>query len=294
MLPAGASRRGTSLAKSGTAVTLPGVKTSARNQLRGRVAHRGTRLAALLGLLALAFGAAAGAADLHVAVAANFSAPLQRLAVRYGQSTGNHLIISAGSSGQLYTQIKQGAPFDVFLSADTAKPEQLERDGLALAGTRCIYAVGTLVLWSPQPGRVDGAGAVLGTRRYRLLGIANPDTAPYGSAARQVLSHLGLWDRLNQEHRIVTGENITQTWQFASTGNAEMAFVALSQVIGADGRIQGSSWLPPQSLYDPIEQGAVALAGTPEPAAASAFLTWLRTDAGALDLIHAAGYHTAR
>ena len=247
-------------------------------------------------LLAVAVCTLAGtvhATDLHVAVAANFSGPLQRLATLYEQSRGTHLIISAGASGQLYTQIRQGAPFDVFLSADVDKPAQLEHQRLALDGTRCIYAIGTLVLWSPQAGTVDGAGEVLRSSRFHALAVADPQTAPYGTAARQVLTNLGLWDRLSQEHRIVTGENIAQAWQFASTGSADMAFVALSQVIDASGHIDGSSWQPPQGLYDPIEQSAVAIAGGAQAEAGRAFLTWLRTNADALNLIHAAGYRSA-
>jgi molybdate transport system substrate-binding protein len=232
-------------------------------------------------------------AELHLAVAANFSAPLQRLAPMFEQASGNKLVISAGASGQLYTQIKQGAPFDVFLSADTDKPRQLESEGLAVPGSRFIYAVGTLVLWSPKPDLVDDDGKILKTMSYHFIGVANPQTAPYGTAAQQVLTQLGLWDRLNQEHRIVIGENITQAWQFAATGNADLAFVALSQVLGEGDAISGSSWRVPQSMYEPIEQGAVIIASTHEKAAATAFATWLRTDPAVLAAIRAAGYRTA-
>jgi molybdate transport system substrate-binding protein len=233
------------------------------------------------------------ASELHIAVAANFTGPLQKLAPLFEKSSGNQLVISSGSSGQLYTQITQGAPFDVFLSADTDKPQQLESAGLTLPGSRFVYAIGTLVLWSPQAGAVDDQGRVLKAQRYRFIGVANPQTAPYGTAAQQVLTKLNLWDKLNQDKKIVIGENITQTWQFASTGNVEMAFVALSQVLGADGSIAGSSWRVPQSLYDPIEQGAVALAHSSQPGAAQAFMQWLHTDSGALAVIRAAGYRIA-
>jgi len=233
------------------------------------------------------------AAELHVAVAANFAAPLQKLAPLFEQATGNKLVISSGSSGQLYTQIRQGAPFDVFLSADTDKPRQLESEGLAIPNSRFIYAVGSLVLWSPRPDLVDSDGRILKSMRYHFIGVANPQTAPYGAAAQQVLTQLGLWARLNSEHRIVIGEDITQTWQFAATGNADLAFVALSQVLGEGGRVSGSSWRVPQSMYDSIEQGAVIIAGTHEKAAATAFATWLRTDPAALAAIRAAGYRTA-
>lgn len=245
-------------------------------------------LAAWLGLTTLPIQAA----ELHIAVAANFSGPLEKLAPLFQQASGNQLVISAGSSGQLYTQIKQGAPFDVFLSADTDKPQRLESEGLAVPGSRFIYAVGTLVLWSAKPAVVDNAGRVLQAQQYRFIGVANPQTAPYGTAAQQVLTKLGLWDKLNQDHKIVIGENITQTWQFAATGNVDMSFVALSQVLAADGSISGSSWLVPQSMYDPIEQGAMIVANTNQKAAAEAFTNWLRTDRAALAVIRSAGYRT--
>jgi molybdate transport system substrate-binding protein len=249
----------------------------------------------IIALLALCLGPMllpVQAAELHVAVAANFSGPLQKLAPLFQQASGHQLVISAGSSGQLYTQIKQGAPFDVFLSADTDKPQQLEKEGLAVPGSQFTYAVGSLVLWSSKPGVVDADGKVLQSQRYHLISIANPQTAPYGTAAQQVLTKLGLWDTLNQEHRIVTGENITQTWQFAASGNVDLSFVALSQVLGADGNIAGSSWLVPQSLYDPIEQAGAIVAATKEKAAAEAFMTWLHTDPVALAAIRSAGYRT--
>lgn len=233
------------------------------------------------------------AAELHVAVAANFTGPLQKLAPLFEQSSGNELVISSGSSGQLYTQIKQGAPFDVFLSADIDKPQRLEREGLTVPGSRFIYAIGALVLWSPQPGVVDEQGKVLEAQRYHFIGIANPQTAPYGTAAQQVLTKLNLWDPLNQQKKLVIGEDVTQTWQFAATSNVDMSFVALSQVLGADGHIAGSSWRVPQNLYDPIEQAAVAVAHSDHQAAAQAFLAWLRTDSSALAVIRAAGYRTA-
>lgn len=233
------------------------------------------------------------AAGVHVAVAANFSGPLQKLALLFEKSSGHQLVISSGSSGQLYTQIRQGAPFDVFLSADTDKPKRLETEGLTVPGSRFVYAIGSLVLWSPLPGVVDDQGKVLQAQRYRYIGIANPQTAPYGTAAQQVLSRLSLWDKLNQDRKVVTGQDITQTWQFASTGNVDMSFVALSQVLGADAHIAGSSWQVPQSLYDPIEQSAVAVAHSAQQTAGQTFLTWLHTDPSALAVIRAAGYRTA-
>jgi molybdate transport system substrate-binding protein len=246
-------------------------------------------VAALLSLVVLPVRAA----ELHVAVAANFLGPLQKLAPLFQQASGNQLVISSASSGQLYTQIKQGAPFDVFLSADTDKPQRLESEGLTVAGSRFTYAIGSLVLWSAKPGVVDADGKVLQAQQYRFIGVANPQTAPYGTAAQQVLTRLGLWDKLNQDHKIVLGENINQAWQFAATGNVDLAFVALSQVLAADGSIAGSSWLVPQSMYDPIAQAGVILTHTSQKAAAEAFMQWLHSDATALASIRSAGYQIA-
>ena len=180
----------------------------------------------------------------------------------------------------------------MFLSADTDKPQLLEKEGLAVPGSQFTYAVGALVLWSPKAGVVDRDGKVLQTQHYRLIGVANPQTAPYGTAAQQVLTKLGLWDQLNQAHRIVIGENITQTWQFAATGNADLAFVALSQVLGEDGSISGSSWRVPQSMYEPIDQAGVIIAASTQKAAAQAFMTWLHSDPAALAAIRSDGYRT--
>ena len=231
----------------------------------------------------------AGAEQLNVAVAANFFGTLQKLAPKFEQASGNQLLLSSGSSGQFYTQIREGAPFDVLLSADADRPKQLEADGLGVAGSRFTYARGALVLWSPKADFVDRAGKVLRGGRYRMIGIAEPRNAPYGAAAQQVLTSLGLWDRLNQERKLAVGENINQAWQFAATGNVDMAFVALSQV-SSDGVIAGSYWLPPQSIYSPLDQDAVILTRTGKRAAAEAFMNWLRHDAEAIATIKAAGY----
>ena len=166
--------------------------------------------------IALSAGAAAAAEQINVAVAANFFGTLQTLAPKYQQASGNELVLSSGSSGQFYTQIKQGAPFDVLLSADTERPKQLEAEGLAVPGSRFTYATGTLVLWSPQRSVVDNDGKVLRSGSYRMLGIAEPRNAPYGAAAQQVLVALGLWDKLNQDKKLAIGENINQAWQFAA------------------------------------------------------------------------------
>ncbi|HEX4023244.1 MAG TPA: molybdate ABC transporter substrate-binding protein [Steroidobacteraceae bacterium] len=233
------------------------------------------------------------AAQLHVAVAANFLGTLQKLAPAFARATGNTVVPSAGATGQLYAQITQGAPFDVFLSADTERPQRLQAQHLIVAGSRFTYAVGTVVLWSPRAGAVHGGGEALRAGGFRYIGVANPKDAPYGAAAQQVLTALGLWNRLNQDKKIVVGENITQTWQFAASGNVDMAFVALSQLIDASGKIGGSYWLPPQSMYQSIDQDGVILASSHNQGAAQAFTRWLRTAPAAAAIIKAAGYHLA-
>jgi molybdate transport system substrate-binding protein len=253
----------------------------------------GCLMLALTAVLSLALSVRAAQADeINIAVAANFLGTLQKLAPQFERASAHKLVLSSGSSGQLYAQIVQGAPFDLLLSADTEKPKLLESAGLAVPGSRFTYAIGTLVLWSPKAGLVDQAGQILQSGSYRFIGVADPANAPYGAAAREVLRALGLWDRLTQEHKLVTGENITQAWQFAASGNVDMAFVALSQVLLSDGSISGSSWLPPQSMYTRIDQDAVVLVHASHRAAAEAFASWLQHDPLALATIQAAGYHT--
>ncbi|HTT04983.1 MAG TPA: molybdate ABC transporter substrate-binding protein [Steroidobacteraceae bacterium] len=253
----------------------------------------GATLLATLTATLLSGTPAARAAELHVAVAANFLGTLQKLAGPYQAASGNTLSISAGSSGQLLAQIRQGAPFDLFFSADAERPRQLESQGLGLPGSEFTYALGSLVLWSPRPGVIDRRAGVLRAGRFQRLALAAPGSAPYGAAAQQVLRALGLWDRFNQEHKIVIGESITQAWQFAASGNATLAFVALSQVIDAQGHISGSSWLPPQSLYAPLTQDALILKRTRETAAAENFEQWLKRAPQATRILLAAGYRTA-
>lgn len=241
--------------------------------------------ALVLSLLAAA-GRPAKAAEVAVAVAANFTAPLEKIATAFEKASGHHLVISSGSSGKLYAQISGGAPFAAMLSADAERPARLEKEGAAVAGTRFTYAIGKLVLWSMEPGLVDPAGAVLGSSRFRHLAIPDPETAPYGAAARQVLQGLDLWQMLAP--RLVQGEDIGQTYQFVATGNAELGFVALSQVRAA-GKLQGSLWIVPAERYRPIEQQAVLLARGKDSPAARAFLGFLRS-APARALIEEFGY----
>jgi len=259
-----------------------------------RISSRLARASLLLTLVLLGTAASAltSAAQLHVAVAANFLGTLQKLATAYQGASADTLVASGGASGQLYTQIHQGAPFDLFFSADADRPAQLEHDGLTVPGSRFTYAIGTLVLWSPKPGVIDRDAHMLRGEQLQHISIADPRAAPYGAAAQQVMMALGIWDRLNAQQKIVVGQNITQAWQFAASGNATVAFVALSQVLGADGRIAGSSWIPPQKLYAPIAQDAVILKRTGELAAAQSFVSWLRTSRAAAQILHAAGYRS--
>lgn len=239
----------------------------------------------LIGALVLDVGA--HAAEVHVAVAANFAAPLQQIARAFAQDTGHQAVLSMGATGSFYAQIRNGAPFHVFLSADDETPQRLEREGLAVGGTRFTYAIGQLVLWSPQPGRVDDRGEVLRTGALPRLAIANPRLAPYGQAAMQVLSGLGV--AAQWQSRLVMGENIAQVYQFVATGNASFGFVALSQVL-VDGRIrEGSAWIVPPSLHAPIRQDAVLLSRGQGNPAASALLAYLRGDK-ARAVIRAHGY----
>ena len=237
----------------------------------------------LLGLMSVEVHAG----EVRVAVASNFAAPVERIAVLFQQQSGHTLKISPGASGKFYAQIASGAPFDVFLSADDTNPQRLEREGLAVGGSSFVYALGKLVLWSAQPGLVDAKGAVLAKGNFNKLAYADPKLAPYGLAARETLEKLGLWNSV--QGKLVTGENITQTYQFAATGNAELGFVALSQVY-KDGKVmEGSSWLVPSNLYSPIRQSAVQLSAAKDPAAARALLTYLKSKKAA-EIIRSFGY----
>jgi molybdate transport system substrate-binding protein len=229
----------------------------------------------------------AHATEVRVAVAANFVGTLARIGKAFQASAGDTIAASSGSTGTLYAQIHNGAPYDVLLAADVEHPKRLEQEGLAVAGTRFTYARGQLVLWSRDPQLVDSDGKVLRTGSFRHLAIANPATAPYGAAAQQVLERLGLLSTLAP--RLVRGENIGQTFQFVRSGNAELGFVALAQVRQLAPSARGSSWVVPANLYDPIEQQAVLLTRAHDNAAARAFVEFLRGKA-ARDMIKADGY----
>ena len=215
------------------------------------------------------------AAETQVAVAANFAEPVRAIAQVLHKTTGHTLKITLGSTGRLYAQIRNGAPFDVLLAADTRAPEQLEADGLAQPGSRFTYATGKLVLWSANAAKVDGQGAVLKGDGFRKLAIANPKTAPYGAASVEAIDKLGLTAALTP--KLVQGESIGQTYNFAVTGNAEIAFVALSQVLEG-GRLKGGSmWVVPQNLYAPIRQDAVLLKTGANNEAAKALMKRLQS-----------------
>lgn len=216
----------------------------------------------------------AHADEVQVAVAANFTAPIQAIAADFEKDTGHKLVASYGATGQFYTQIKNGAPFEVFLAADDSTPAKLEKEGDTVAGTRFTYAVGTLALWSAKEGYVDDQGAVLKANQYQHLSIANPKAAPYGLAATEVLDKLKLTEAT--QAKIVEGQNISQAYQFVSTGNAELGFVALSQIY-KDGKItSGSAWIVPNTLYSPIKQDAVVLSKGKDNAAAKALMEYLK------------------
>ncbi len=229
--------------------------------------------AAVAALVALG-STAAKADDTQVAVAANFTEPAKEIATAFKAATGHNAILSFGSSGQFYTQISKGAPFQVFLSADTERPAKAEQEGLGVKGTRFTYAVGRLALYSKTPGLVDGAGAVLKTSKFEKLSIADPVAAPYGMAAIETLRKLGVYDTLKP--KIVMGTSITQAYQFVDTGAAELGLVAYSQVINVAG---GSRWLVPAKLHSPIEQQAILLQTGVDNPAAKAFLAFLKTPA---------------
>lgn len=238
-------------------------------------------------VLALGVVSHANAGEVTVAVAANFSAPMHRIAALYGRDTGHRATLVVGGTGQFYAQIRNGAPFDVLLAADDETPARLERDGFGVRGTRFTYAVGRLVFWSRQPGVIDARGDVLRSGRVERVAIANPRLAPYGAASIEVLTRLGVLAQL-QPH-LVQGENIAQAYQMVASGNAPAGFVALSQV-SVDGHIaQGSAWIVPEHLHEPIRQDALLLSRARGNPAALELLRYLR-GAAALDVMRGFGY----
>lgn len=245
-------------------------------------------LSRLLAALGAGFIAcAAHAAEVQIAVAANFTAPIKEIAAEFEKDTGHKVVASFGPTGGFYTQIKNGAPFEVFFAADDTTPEKLEKEGDTVAGSRWTYAVGKLVLWSSTPGYVDDKGEVLKKNEFKHLSIGNPKTAPYGLAGIQAMEKLGLAEAIKP--KLVEGSNITQAYQFVATGNAELGFVALSQVY-KDGKITGgSAWIVPANLYEPIKQDAVILSKGKDNPAAKALADYLKGPK-AIAVIKAYGY----
>ena len=222
--------------------------------------------------------------EIKVAVATNFAGAMSALVTRFEEQSGHTVLVSSGSTGSHYAQIKNGAPFEAFFAADTERPRRLEAEGAAISGSRFLYAVGRVALWSARPDYVDAEGKVLEVGGFRHLAIANPELAPYGAAAREVLTARGLWNGL--QGRLVMGQDIGQTYSFVQTGNAEIGFVAWSQLKQPNGAIAGSYWLVPESLHRPIEQEAVLLRDVP---AARALVEFVKS-AEAREIIRSYGY----
>ena len=219
---------------------------------------------------------AAVAANLHIAVAANLAAPVQRLKAMYEQQTGDTLVISLGSTGRLFAQISNGAPFDVLLAADGTTAEKLVALGHAKAGSARTFAVGRLVLWSRLADGVDNTGAVLKSGQFQRLAIADPKLAPYGAAASAALAAMGLRDAVAT--KLVQGESIAQAYQFVATGNAELGLLALSQVWLNGAFTHGSGWTVPANLHPPLVHQAVALHVKNSAAATQRFVAFLMTE----------------
>ena len=236
---------------------------------------------------ALALSAAAQAEVVQIAVAANFTAPARALAEIFARTTGHEAKLSFGATGAFYTQIKNGAPFDILLAADDERPIRLEKEGDTVPGSRFTYTIGQLVLWSAKPGLVDGEGAVLKGGNFNKIAIANPKLAPYGAAAVETMDKLGLAAALTP--KLVTGESIGQTYNFIATGNAALGFVALAQVLDGGKMKSGSMWVVPAKYHAPIIQDAVILKRAAANPAAKAWMALMRSP-NTQDFIRSYGY----
>lgn len=230
---------------------------------------------------------AAQAESVKVAVASNFASALESIAKSFETQTGHQLVISSGATGTFYAQIKSGAPFEVFLSADSATPKKLEDEGLVVRGSRFTYAIGRLVLWSSKPNFVDREGKVLDSGHFEHLSIANPKTAPYGLAAMEIIKNRGL--EVPLKSKLVQGENIAQAHQFVVSGNAQLGFVALSQVYKNGQLTSGSAWFIPEREYHPIRQDVVILQNGANNPAAKALVAYLKSPA-AIAVMSSLGY----
>jgi molybdate transport system substrate-binding protein len=236
--------------------------------LRGRVAA----VVLLFGLMS----APACAGEVRAAVSADFAAVMERIAPLFRAQTGHAVTVTSGAGGKLYAQIRGGGEFDVFLSADEEMPKTLMQDGLAVVGSRFVYATGRLALWSVQPGLVDDQGKVLTRGGFDRLAIANPRYSPYGVAAKETLTRLTIWNAI--QRKLDKGEDVTETWRLAATERVDLALVALSQVM-RDGKVaDGSWWLVPASMHGPIRQSAVLLTGAQDQEASKAFLAFLKSE----------------
>jgi len=244
------------------------------NTMRRPVIGLLLKLSAACLLTTLAWSARAD--EVQVAVAANFGGPFQKISADFAAETGHKAVVITGSTGKFYAQIKEGAPFEVLLAADDETPKKLEAEGLAVKGQSFTYAKGKLVLWSAKPGYVDANGEVLSKGDYAHLSLANPKLAPYGAAGVETLKALGLYEKVSP--KIVLGDNITQAQQFVATGNAELGFVALSQVAPPDKPAVGSWWVVPGKYYTPILQDAALLKKGENNPAAAALLKFLKGD----------------
>ena len=242
----------------------------------------------LLIMGALLASQASLADEVQVAVAANFVAPMQKIAAEFAKDTGHKAQLAFGATGKFYAQIRNGAPFEILLAADDTTPEKLEKEGAGVAGSRFTYAIGKLLLWSAKAGYVDDKGEVLGKGDFRFVSIANPKLAPYGQAAIETLTALKLLEAI--QTKFVQGENIAQTHQFVATGNAELGFVALSQVMKEGKIAEGSTWIIPSNLYRPIRQDAVLLENGRNKPAAAALLQYL-AGAKSKTIIKSYGYN---
>lgn len=247
---------------------------------------------------------------LRVATAANFTATLRVLAQHYQHETGITVELSSGSSGKLYAQIVQGAPYDVFFSADVERPQGLEAAGLTLKDSRFTYALGRLVLWSPNKNlnnkppalneNINNATSLvsaalnnsLSNENFRFIALANPRHAPYGKAAREVLQATGDWQTLQKNQQLVIASNVAQVRQFTATGNAQLGFVALSQIMpnANDASLGKHILIIPDALYTPIEQQAVILKRSTQQNSALTFMRWIKNSASARDIIETTGY----
>lgn len=229
----------------------------------------------ILTALLICFSSYSRAEDLHLAVAANFTAPMEKLATAYFEETGYKAIMSYGATGKLYAQIKNGAPFQIFLSADQETPKKLIQEGRGIVGTQFTYSIGKLVLWSTQKKWASSTDEILKKGDYKHLAIANPKLAPYGAAAKEILVKMGIWATV--QPRLVIGENIAQTHQFIASGNADLGFVAYSQIKKDGKNPERQYWVVPQAMYSQIKQDAVMLLSGKQSVAAKKFFEFMKS-----------------